>query len=220
MCELYDKNENLVPYVYKTYFKGYRRFYDDLMQEGYLELWRVANNFDESRGSNFASYAIKCIKGKMSWFININRGIIKPPESLIKLCIKVLNKYKSMDNVPLDINEIAEEFGVSCDVAYGLNMFREGVISLDSVVKDSENESTIGDLYCKDDEDIELEVEKKVILEQFLEGVENKRNAYIMKRVLNGDSYTDISKDVGISYRQVSRIASKMVEDYLVFQEA
>jgi RNA polymerase sigma factor (sigma-70 family) len=40
-------------------------FYEDLVQEGYVALWDAVNNFDESRGVKFSTYATKAIRNRM-----------------------------------------------------------------------------------------------------------------------------------------------------------
>lgn len=218
LCQLYDDNVNLVPYVYNTFFKCNRKYYEDLMQEGYLELWRVANNFDTSRSTSFASYATTCIKGKMARFLNLNRVIIRPPESLIKLALKVIAKYGSIADAPKDVDIIAKEFGVSLNIASGLSLYKDSLLSLDDTVKNAGEETAIGSLIALNDTDIALEVEEKVTLEQFLKSISNERNKTIFKRVLNGEMYIDIADDVGLSYRQVGRIAQKLYKEYLEFK--
>lgn len=190
---------------------------EDLMQEGYMELWRTANNYDDRNSAEFSSYAVSCIKGKMMWYLNKNVNAVKPPEELIKTICKVKKKYGSLADAPKDVDKLVSEFKISRYLAQGVIDMQESTISLDAEIKDSEAETTIGDLYCISSEDAGKNVEKKLMLEQFVNEIDTQRNRYIFLKVLDGASYTDISKSVGITYRQVGRIAKKLCSEYLAF---
>ena len=92
MCDLFDKNMNLVPHVFNCYFKYRRDIEEDLLQEGYTELWRVANNFDASKGKKFSTYAITCIIPSITIHFNslnflffiklINKNRLIKPEAI------------------------------------------------------------------------------------------------------------------------------------------
>ena len=49
---------------------------EDAISEGYLELVRVANNYDEDMGVKFGTYAYSCIKKKITWFQNFKTAYV------------------------------------------------------------------------------------------------------------------------------------------------
>ena len=216
LCKLYSENEKLVPFVYHTYFKSMTIHKEDLLQEGYMELWRVANKFVDDGTAKFSSYAISCIKGKMAWYLNKNTSAIKPPEELIRLVGRVKKKYGVLADAPNDIKQIAKEFKCSEVIAMGLQMVQEGNISLDSEVKsDGEATTSIGDLYAVANTNVEKEVEDKMILEQFVNSIDTARDRYIFLRVLDGESYTNIAKKINITSQHVGRVAKRLCKEYL-----
>ena len=65
--ELFDANQQLVYSIFWKYFshKIPTDWHEDAIQEGLLELWRICNDFDDSYGFAFSTYAYPCIKGKL-----------------------------------------------------------------------------------------------------------------------------------------------------------
>lgn len=62
--QLFEKNQNLVHYCMKR-VSCPKSWYEDCLQEGFMELWRVCQKFDPDRGLAFATYAVPCIQGAM-----------------------------------------------------------------------------------------------------------------------------------------------------------
>lgn len=69
------ENMKLVPFVCNKYWKG--NYTEDHLQEGYLALVIATDNFDETKGIKFSTYASKCIWGRIN-FYRINDQLIRP----------------------------------------------------------------------------------------------------------------------------------------------
>lgn len=61
----FEANMSLVPFVMNRRFYGYYKYEEDLLQEGYLALWRCCLNYDESRNIQFTTYAVTSIFHQM-----------------------------------------------------------------------------------------------------------------------------------------------------------
>lgn len=70
---------------------------EDAVCEGYLELVRVANNYDEHSGAKFGTYAYACIRKKITWFVIKSKPLTYSTE-IMKLCTKV-HKYMKENNI-------------------------------------------------------------------------------------------------------------------------
>lgn len=79
--QLFEKNQNLVYYCMKR-VSCPKAWYEDCLQEGFMELWRVCQKFDPSRGLAFATYAVPCIQGAMQRFCRENCSTIRIPRSM------------------------------------------------------------------------------------------------------------------------------------------
>ena len=91
--KLYNQNRGLIA-------KAARRLsafaeMDDLMQEGYIALQEAADQYDPEAGATFASYAYKCIDGKLLTYLRDNQHLIHFSADMSE---KVL-KYKRISEV-------------------------------------------------------------------------------------------------------------------------
>ena len=86
---LVNENSPLIKSVIKKYInKGIE--FDDLYQLGSLGFLKAINNFDETFGVKFSTYAVPMIAGEVKRFIRDN-GIIKVSRSTKQL--NILNEY-------------------------------------------------------------------------------------------------------------------------------
>ena len=60
---LFFGNIGLVPYAIRRYTA--LRIDEDLMQEGYVALWRAAQLYDEKSGTLFPTYAVRAIQNRL-----------------------------------------------------------------------------------------------------------------------------------------------------------
>jgi RNA polymerase sigma factor (sigma-70 family) len=66
----FEENMCLVGFVYQRKFHEYSAYQEDLIQEGFLGLWKACLNFDESRGIQFSTYAYTAIERTMMAYID------------------------------------------------------------------------------------------------------------------------------------------------------
>lgn len=80
----FEENMPLVGFVLQKHFKQYlgSSCHEDLMQEGYLALWRSCQKFDEDLGYQFSSYATNSIRYAM---LNYLRKENKVREKLVSI---------------------------------------------------------------------------------------------------------------------------------------
>lgn len=57
-------------------------WYEDCIQEGMLELWRVCQTFDTDKGCAFATYAVPCIRGAIMRFCREKISTIRIPKEI------------------------------------------------------------------------------------------------------------------------------------------
>lgn len=78
--ERFEKNQRVVYYCAQKLHCP-QSWKEDCIQEGMIELWRVCQSFDESRGNAFTTYAIPCVQGVMRRFCREKISMIKVPRS-------------------------------------------------------------------------------------------------------------------------------------------
>lgn len=79
---------------------------EDAVCEGYLELVRVANTYDEHSGIKFGTYAYTCVKKKITWFVIKSKPLTYSTE-IMKLCTKI-HKYMKENNIE-NVYKMTEE---------------------------------------------------------------------------------------------------------------
>ena len=120
---LITENSPLIKSVIKKYLnKGIE--FDDLYQLGSLGFLKAINNFDESFGVKFSTYAVPMIAGEIKRFIRDN-GIIKVSRSTKQLNIHInrfIEEYVAKNNVSPSVDIIAKNFGLDeTEVVYAMD---------------------------------------------------------------------------------------------------
>ena len=120
-----EKNLGLVHSCVKR-FKGRGVEYDDLFQAGCVGLIKAADNFDESRGFSFSTYAVPVILGEMKRVFR-DGGTVKVGRA-IKDKSRIIMKKKDEIAVELGreptVSEISEIIGI--DVAETAMLLNNG----------------------------------------------------------------------------------------------
>ena len=79
--QLFNQNQKLVYYCMKG-LNIPASWYEDCIQEGMLELWRVCQGFDVDKGYKIATYAVPCIRGAIMRFHREKISTIRVPGSM------------------------------------------------------------------------------------------------------------------------------------------
>lgn len=101
--KLFEDNKKLVGFCFSKYVNNYNQDYEDIMQEGYLELYKCCQRFDPELGNSFSTYAIPSIRGVMMRYIREKQSVIRIPRRLFdgsdenKDKINIIKNYRSLD---------------------------------------------------------------------------------------------------------------------------
>lgn len=174
--------------------------YDDLFQAGCVGLIKAVDNFDESKGFAFSTYAVPVIMGEIRRIFR-DGGPIKVSRTLKEQSIRVqairdnfvkkelreptLSELAELSN--LDVNELAEILNIINPVV-SLSVYTdEGEEELDIPVDDSDR------LF------------DRLSVSQLMTTLTPKEQLLIKYRFYEGDTQCTTAKKLGISQVQVSR---------------
>ncbi len=198
--ELIGNNYGLV-HSCANRFRGRGVEYDDLFQAGCVGLIKAADNFDQSRGFAFSTYAVPVILGEIKRIFR-DGGLIKVGRTLKE---KSRNAVKAGEELSKElgreatISELAEKLGVSVGEAAELITVSMPAISLTS--EDEKGTSQI-DIPTESPEE---EISERIALETIIGTLEEKDRRLIELRYYHGMTQVNTAKELNMSQVQVSR---------------
>lgn len=209
---LITENSPLIKSVIKKYLnKGIE--FDDLYQLGSLGFLKAINNFDESFGVKFSTYAVPMIAGEIKRFIRDN-GIIKVSRSTKQLNIHInrfIEEYVAKNNVSPSVDIIAKNFELDeTEVVYAMDSAIRP-ISLYSMVGDENGKEQYLIDKIEDDKPIDKEMDNE-LLYKVIKDLPKRDRKIIILRYFRDKTQKDIATELGVSQVQVSRLESKILK--------
>lgn len=194
-------------------FRGRGTEYDDLFQAGCVGLIKAADNFDESRGFAFSTYAVPVILGEIRRIFR-DCGPVKIGRTLkerSRAALKVQQELSLRLGREATISELAKELSVDVSQAAQLITVSMPTVSLTSCFDSQESQQ-----FDIPTESHEQEVSDKLALRSVLASLEEKDRILIELRYFSGLTQAKTADRLGMSQVQVSRrekaILTKMRE--------
>lgn len=210
--KLVTENSPLIKSVIKRYMgKGIE--FDDLYQLGSLGFLKAINNFDESFGVKFSTYAVPMIAGEVKRFIRDN-GIIKISRSTKQLNIRInkfIEEYTAEYEKSPTIDVIAKKFGLlESEVVYAMDSSHKP-ISLYTTVGDEQGKEQYLIEKIEDENGIESKMDNE-ILYSIIKDLPLRDRKIIILRYFRDKTQKEIALELGVSQVQVSRLENKILE--------
>ncbi len=197
--KMIEENIGLVHSIAQR-FKGRGEEYDDLYQAGCVGLIKAVDNFDETKGFLFSTYAVPVIMGEIRRLFR-DGGAVKVSRSLKEKSIKVQairEKFIKRELREPTISELSDlcEIGTE-ELSEVLNIINP-VISLSCSTDDGDD--TI-DIPVDDTE----KLFNRLSVQQAIKDLSNDELLLIKYRYYEGKTQCETAKFLGISQVQVSR---------------
>lgn len=209
MASLVNENMGLV-YTIAKRFQGRGYEQEDLNQIGALGLVKAIKKFDINYEVQLSTYAVPYILGEIKKYIR-DDGKVKVSRSIKELAVKINNlkkEYLEKEGKEIKVEEIAEilhitkeEIAVAIDatsssLVYSMNekVFegKDGSINVAETIASNKNE--------------EMEITNRLAIQKVLNELDDREKQIIILRYYKGITQTEISKRLGISQVQISRI--------------
>lgn len=210
--ELINGNLRLVLSVIKR-FSSRGENPDDLFQIGCIGLIKAIDNFDISQNVRFSTYAVPMIIGEIRRFLRDNNPI------RVSRSIKDL-AYKAMQSKERLTAQFGREPTVS-EISNDLKVPRpEVVVALESIVEPmSLYEPVFSDggdtLYVLDqvgDKSEQAGWVDEISFKETMRKLSDREKLIMKLRFIHGKTQTEVSKEIGISQAQVSRLEKGVIE--------
>lgn len=204
--ELINGNLRLVLSVVQR-FAGRGENPDDLFQVGCIGLIKSIDNFDISQNVRFSTYAVPMIIGEIRRYLRDNNSI------RVSRSIKD-TAYRAMQTKEKLMNETQREPTIS-EIAAALDLPREDiVIALESIVDPislydpvySDGGDTIYVLDQIGDNNDDKNWLDEIAFKESIKNLSPRERNILAMRFIKGKTQMEVSKEIGISQAQVSRL--------------
>lgn len=198
-------NMRLVLSVIKKFNGG--NYKDDLFQAGCVGLIKAADNFDLSFGVKFSTYAVPMIIGEVKRFLR-TKNSLRVPRSVRDTAYKVLKTRNQIEKEyeEATTEEIARRLEIKeSEVAYALDAISD-TVSLYDPVYDKDGDTLLIMDQLADEFNTDERWTENAAIKSALQGLSDRERKIINLRYYEGKTQTEISKEIGLSQAQVSRI--------------
>ena len=211
MSALIQNNVGLVWNVVKRFSnRGYEK--EDLFQVGCIGLVKAIRRFDSEFETQLSTYAVPMIIGEIRRFIR-DDGPIKVSRSLKELAYKIeLLQSENVKNgkEQFSIQELSEVLEVSKEEIVLSLESQEYIESLDRKIYD-DDETTVADKILANKNEYDNVVDKLTI-KNMMNVLDENEKKIIIYRYFKEKTQTEISKIIGVSQVQISRIEKRALD--------
>jgi RNA polymerase sporulation-specific sigma factor len=191
---------------------NFNKYYDkeDLYQVGVIGVIKAYNNFDNSLGVKFSTYAYTYILGEVRAYIRSAKQI-KVSRDLIRLNTKIeqtksiLSQRLMREPSILELSLFLEVDEQKIEEALNIN----NIISFDEPVNDNGKEITLYDTIGKKD-NVDLNI--LIDLREQLNSLSSDEKRLIESRYFEDNTQTETANILGMSQVQVSRCEQKVLK--------
>ncbi|MCQ2479961.1 MAG: sigma-70 family RNA polymerase sigma factor [Clostridia bacterium] len=196
--EMIEENLGLV-HACARRFTGRGAEYDDLVQAGCVGLIKAVDNFDESRGFSFSTYAVPVILGEIKRIFR-DDGTVKISRIIKERSRKVAvftEKFSEKNGREPNLSEIAKALEISEeDVAQAIN----AALPVFSLTDDDSQKD-----FDVPVESYDTEIADRIALNQTLKSLDEKDRQLIELRYFKGLTQAKTAAALSMTQVQVSR---------------
>ena len=216
MTKLIQDNSRLVWSIVRR-FNGRGYDTEDLYQIGSIGLIKAIQRFDTNFEVRLSTYAVPYILGEIKRFIR-DDGPIKISRSIKELNIKIkelqkeyLEKYGkeiTLEEIAKELKTSKEEITMALDSARPVNSIE------DSMYRDNKTDKTISLIeQLSTGKDEETEITNRITIKKLISELKDKEKEVILLRYYKGKTQMQVSRILGITQVQVSRIERKVLDN-------
>lgn len=194
-----EENIGLVHSIAKR-FTGRGVDYEDLFQTGCIGLIKAVDNFDESKGFRFSTYAVPVIMGEIRRIFR-DGGAIKVSRALKEKSVKaqvLRERFAKKELREPTVSELSDMLGCDVDETAEILNVINPMLSLNSFGEDGSKNL---DVPFDDRE----ELFDRISLSQVMDKLSPEERFIIDYRYFKGKTQTETAEKLGVSQVQISR---------------
>ena len=214
MTKLVEDNNVLIWSIVRR-FSGRGFEIDDLYQIGCIGFIKSIQRFDTSFEVRLSTYAVPYILGEIKRYIR-DDGPIKVSRSIKELNVKIIELQKEHYNKygkEITLEEISKELRISKEeITMALDSTRPVDSIEDAQYRDNKTDKTVSILeQLSTGKDEQTEIINKIAIKNLISELGEKEKEIIMLRYYKQKTQMQVSKILGITQVQVSRIEKKIL---------
>jgi RNA polymerase sporulation-specific sigma factor len=186
---------------------------DDLFQVGVIGLIKSIDNFKPEYGLRLSTYSCPMIIGEVRRYLR-DHGMVRVSRSMRDTAYKAMQTKEQLTGKNLrepTVEEIAKEMGCPKeDVVLALEAIVEPTSLYEPVYSDGRDTIFVMDQIkdtCTDSDWLD-----EISIRQAIENLSEREKKILSLRFLSGKTQIEVSREVGISQAQVSRIEKGALE--------
>lgn len=216
MTKLLEDNNGLIWSIVRR-FSGRGYEIEDLYQIGSIGFIKAIQRFDTSFEVRLSTYAVPYILGEIKRFIR-DDGPIKVSRSIKELNVKIVELQKEYFNKhgrDITLDEISRELKISKEE---ITMALDSARPVDSIENakytDSKTDKTVSILeQISTGKDEQTEITNRIVIKNLINELDDREKEIIMLRYYKQKTQMQVSKIMGITQVQVSRIERKVLDN-------
>lgn len=186
---------------------------DDLFQIGCIGLIKAIDNFDPIHEVKFSTYAVPMIIGEIRRHLRDNNSvrISRSIKDIAYKAMQVKEKFIAKNQKEPTVEQIASELKLPIsDVVLALESIVEPVSLFDSVFSDGGD--TVYVLDQLGDSGGESDWLDEIAFRDVISSLNDRERRILMLRFMQGKTQMEVSREIGISQAQVSRIEKGVLD--------
>ncbi len=212
--KLLSENVSLLKSIIKRYLgKGVE--YDDLYELACMGFLKAIAGFDERFGVRFSTYAVPMIAGEIKRFLR-DDGSIKVSRAMKRAAREMnqyIEEYTAIHGETPTVKELAEKFALDeGEVVMTLGSSRMPLsIYEQGDYKDEKSVSLLERLPSKETQEDMID---KMLLKSAIERLPEREKKIVFLRYFRDMTQSEVAREIGVSQVQVSRIESRLIEQF------
>ncbi len=202
-------------------FGGHSDKADDMFQVGCVGLLKAIDNFDETLGVRFSTYAVPMIVGEIRRYLRDNNSV-RVSRSIRDTAYRSLQakeKYIKENNAEPSLEQIAKLVDLPLkEVTFALDAISETVSLSDPIYNDGNETIRIADQIA-DEKNCDEDLVEKLSLRDAIKNLSDREKEILLMRYYVGKTQMEVSEEVGISQAQVSRLEKNALKTIKSFIE-
>ena len=185
---------------------------DDLFQVGCIGLIKAIDNFEISLNLRFSTYAVPMIIGEVRRYLRDNNAVrvSRSMRDTAYHAMQVKERLQNELNREPTVEEIAKELDVkTSQVVIALESIVDPVSLFEPVYNDGGDTIYVMDQVSSFDTDSDWLDE--IVIKETIKDLSEREKRILSLRFMQGKTQMEVSKEIGISQAQVSRLEKNVI---------